>query len=129
MGFAFFMDARLNEPIKRHFIFAFICLIISLFVLYTSNIKILFPSQPHIYILILLIVFFIVKVIYAEVARTLSDVKSKPLSKERMLATRMIALLAGLLTLFAGLNSFSSIFPLWAAIGGSTTYYLIQKVK
>lgn len=129
MAFAFFMDARLNGPVKRHFIFAFTCLIISLFVLYASNIKFVFPSQSHIYILILLIVFFIVKVIYAEVPRTLSDVKSRPLSKERIIATRMIALLAGLLTLFGGLNSFSPIFPLWAAFGGSTTYYIIQKIK
>lgn len=129
MGFAFFMDARLNEPIKRHFIFAFICLIISLFVLYTSNIKILFVAQYQIFILLLLIVFSIVKIINAEVPRTLSDVKSRPLSKERMIATRIIAFLAGLLTLFAGLNSLSSILPLWTAIGGSTTYYIIQKIK
>lgn len=127
MTFAFFMDARLNEPIKRHFIFAFICLIISLFVLYESNLKILFVSQYQIFILLLLIVFSIVKIINAEIPRTLSDVKSKPLLKERIIATRMIALLAGLLTLFAGLNSLSSIFPLWAAIGGSTTYYIYKK--
>lgn len=129
MAFAFLMDARLNEPVKRHFIFASIGLIISLFVLYGSNIEILFPSQYKIFILLLLIVFSIVKIIDAEVPCTLSDVKSKPLSKERIIATRMIALLTGLLTLFVGLNSFSSILPLWAAIGGSTTYYIIQKIK
>lgn len=129
MSFAFFMDTRLNEPIKRHFIFAFICLIISLFVLYRSNIEILFPSQYQIFILLLLIVFSIVKIINTGIPRTLSDVKSKPLSKERIIATRMIALLAGLLTLFGGLNSFISIFPLWTAIGGSTVYYIIQKIK
>jgi hypothetical protein len=129
MTITFYMDARLNEPVKRHFIFAFICLVSSLFVLYGSNIEVLFPSQYQIFILLLLIVFSIVKIVKAEVLRTVSDVKSKPLSKERIIATRMIALLAGLLTLFGGLNSFNPIFPLWAAIGGSTTYYIIQKIK
>ncbi len=129
MAFAFFMDARLNEAVKRHYIFAFICLVSSLFVISGSDIKFVFLSQYQLFILLLLIVFCIVKIVDAEVPRTLSDVKSKPLSKERIIATRMIALLAGLLTIFVGLNSFSSIFPLWSAIGGSTTYYIIQKIK
>ncbi|MDP2217304.1 MAG: hypothetical protein Q8J68_08470 [Methanolobus sp.] len=128
MSIAFFMDAILTNPVKRHFLFASISLIAGLFGFYMKGIEIDLISGYYIIVLLLLALFFIFRIVLAGKSHSISDRSGDPLSDKRILVTCIVALIAGLLAVLEGLTSIAATFPLWAAISGATVFDISQKL-
>ena len=128
MSIAFFMDAILTKPVKRHFLFASISLIAGLFGFYRKSIEIGPISGCYITTLLLLALFFIFRIVLAGKSHSISDRSGDRLSDKRVVATRVVALIAGLLALPEGPTAIPATFPLWAAIGGVTVFDISQRL-
>jgi hypothetical protein len=128
MSIAFFMDAILTKPVKRHFLFASISLIAGLFGFYRKSVEIDLISGYYIIVLLLLALFFIFRIVLAGKSHSISDRSEDPLSDKRILATCIVALITGLLAVPEGLTSIAETFPLWAAISGVTVFDISQKL-
>ncbi|AFV24663.1 hypothetical protein Mpsy_2459 [Methanolobus psychrophilus R15] len=127
MSIAFFMDAILTKPVKRHFLFAFISLIAGLFGFYRRSIEIGPISGYYIIALSLLALFFIFRIVLAGKSHSVSD-RGDRLSDKRIVATSIVALIAGLLAVPEGLTAIAATFPLWVAISGVTVFDISQKL-
>ncbi|WP_292463480.1 hypothetical protein [Methanolobus sp.] len=128
MSIAFFMDAALNKPVKRHFLFAFISLIASLPGFYRNITEIGFPSGYYIVVLFIVILFFIFRIVLAGRIGSVSDVSGQRLSDQRVIATCIVALIAGLLAVSEGQTDTLATFPLWAALSGVTIVEISQRI-
>jgi hypothetical protein len=128
MSIAFFMDAALSKPVKRHFLFAFISLIASLLGFYRNSIGIGYLSGYYIVALVILVLFFIFRIVLAGRIGSVSDVSGQQLSDQRVIATCIVALIAGLLAVSEGQTDILAAFPLWAAISGGTIFEISQRM-
>jgi len=128
MSIAFFMDAALSKPVKRHFLFAFISLIASLLGFYRNSIGIGYLSGYYIIALVILVLFFIFRIVLAGRIGSVSDVSGQQLSDQRVIATCIVALIAGLLAVSEGQTDILAAFPLWAAISGGTIFEISQRM-
>ena len=128
MSIAFFMDAILTKPVKRHFLFASISLIAGLFGFHGESIEIGPISGYYVIALLLLTLFFIFRIVLAEKSHSISDRSGDPLSDKRILATCIVALITGLLAVPEGLTSIAETFPLWAAISGIIVFDISQRL-
>jgi hypothetical protein len=122
------MDAALSKPVKRHFLFAFISLIASLLGFYRNSIGIGYLSGYYIVALVILVLFFIFRIVLAGRIGSVSDVSGQQLSDQRVIATCIVALIAGLLAVSEGQTDILAAFPLWAAISGGTIFEISQRM-
>jgi hypothetical protein len=128
MSIAFFMDAALSKPVKRHFLFAFISLIASFLGFYRNSTEIGYLSGYYILALFILVLFFIFRVVLAGRIGSVSDVSGQQLSDQRVIATCIVALIAGLLAVSEGQTDILATFPLWAALSGVTTFEISRRM-
>jgi hypothetical protein len=128
MSIAFLMDATLKEPVRRHFPYAVISLIAGLFSIYDNGIEIKF-MPGHIFALLLLVLFFISRILLAGQSHYLSDRSGQRLSSQRITAACIVALATGLLAIPEGSTAIIETFPLWAAMGGTVAFDIMQRMK
>jgi len=128
MSIAFLMDATLKEPVRRHFPYAVISLITALLSIYDKGIEINFVPE-HIFALLLLALFFISRILLAGRSNYLSDRTGQLLSSQRVTAACIVALAAGLLAIPAESTAIIATFPLWAAMGGTVAFDIMQRMR
>jgi hypothetical protein len=127
MSIAFIMDATLKEPVRRHFPYAVISMAAGLFSVYDNGIEIKF-IPGHIFALLLLALFFISRILLAGQSNYLSDRSGQRLSSQRVIAACIVALAAGLLAIPEGSTAIIAAFPLWAAMGGTVAFDIVQRL-
>lgn len=132
MGIAFLMDAVLEKPVRRHFLFGGISILIGIFGLYKNYTAASFTSEYHLYhffALLVLILFLIVRVIFAGTPHSLADISGEQLSRERIVAASLVTFFAGTLALLAGPSEIIATLPLWVAISGTVLFDIAKRIK
>lgn len=129
MGIAFFMDATLVKPVRRHLLFGAISIPIAIFGLYMNFTLVGFTYEYHFFALLVLVLFLIVRIIFAGTPRSFTDVPGEQLSKERIVGASLLAFLAGTLALLAGPSEIIATLPLWVAIGGTVLFDIAERIK
>jgi len=129
MGIAFFMDATLVEPVRRHLLFGGTAILIGICGLYMNFTLVGFTSEYRYFALLVLVPFLIVRIIFAGTPRSFTDVSGEHLSGERIVGASFLAFFAGTLALLAGPSEIIATLPLWVAIGGTVLFDIAERIK
>lgn len=132
MGIAFLMDAVLEKPVRRHLFFGGITTLIGIFGLCKDLTAESFTPEYHLYhffALLVLILFLIVRIIFAGTPHSLADISGEQLSRERIVAASLITFFAGTLALLAGPSVIIDTLPLWVAISGTVLFDIAKRIK
>jgi hypothetical protein len=129
MSIAFIMDATLKKPVRRHFFFAIVSIVSGLLGFSINSSEIVLRYEYYISAILILVLFFIFRILLAGQTRSLSDRSGQRLSDKRIIATCIVALGAGLLVIPGGSTAITAVFPLWAAMGGSVAVDIVQRMR